>query len=945
MDIFNFTRGYNFVLGSEVWIADRLEQVAKRGICISAIVTAYDADPIDEIVTYLVHLDGTQCDQRFIETDVFATREEAIESIFDPYVTNTPTPTTTSNPPTPTPTISNTPTTSANSTPVPTITPSNTPSNTPTRTSTPTSTSVATVTPTSTRTRTPAATPSNTPTRTSTPTHTAAVTPSNTPTRTATPTSTSAATVTPTSTPSSTSQIQKTSQITPTPTNTPEVISGFFGNNTFSTESFPCSDGRAVLTKVELSTNVSTTVCNMHFNSSTTAGSSCKGLIYADNNGTPSTLISQTTAVAIPAGGGWVSVPISSNISAGTYWLGIVTNNFQARISDVLSSNSTTIRTEGVNFSNIPQTLPAVQSTYDINLSVFVEYGGSTITPTPTRTPTQTPTMSPSPATPTPTPTRSLTPSVTPSAAPPVSLNQDLSYIDMNSPKWNSFISFVNAALTGNPYGFSAKDAVLAYRMTGNQAYATLALNKVESQVVAAEAAISAGQRPAVAGDSYLEVGDYISDLAMTYTFCNPTQAQRTRWAAYADQTIFNVWNYNVATWGGVSYPWSGWSVNDPGNNYYYSFCMATMTWALAANRPQWLNLLRTNKFPALTTYMGNLTGGGSREGTGYGVAHKFMFDVYQIWLDSNQGDLGGANSHLTDSIKFWIHATMPTRNKYQPIGDLARDSYPNMFDYHRELILKARHMTHDNTQKNDASWWLNNISVSQMSQGFERRFDLYPAGSNLTTPPSDLTYYANGTGNLFSRTSWNTDATYFHFIAGIYDQSHAHQEQGAFTLFKNDFRTVSSNIFSPSGIEQDVIHHNVLKFMNGGSVIRQNEGQATMTHTVGANGNVSASANLKGIMNNSNVVSWVRNVDFVNGVLTVRDNYATNNGVTAVFQAITPTQPTRNGNIITTNGLRIQVVTPTNPTINIVSTGFGDSYRIDISGGSGTYEVILTTL
>jgi len=179
----------------------------------------------------------------------------------------------------------------------------------------------------------------------------------------------------------------------------------------------------------------------MHFNSSTTAGSSCKGLIYADNNGTPSTLISQTTAVAIPAGGGWVSVPISSNISAGTYWLGIVTNNFQARISDVLSSNSTTIRTEGVNFSNIPQTLPAVQSTYDINLSVFVEYGGSTITPTPTRTPTQTPTMSPSPATPTPTPTRSLTPSVTPSAAPPVSLNQDLSYIDMNSPKWNSFIS------------------------------------------------------------------------------------------------------------------------------------------------------------------------------------------------------------------------------------------------------------------------------------------------------------------------------------------------------------------------------------------------------------------------------------------------------------------------------------------------------------------------
>ena len=64
-----------------------------------------------------------------------------------------------------------------------------------------------------------------------------------------------------------------------------------------------------------------------------------------------------------------------------------------------------------------------------------------------------------------------------------------------------------------------------------------------------AEGKISAGQAPEVAADSYLEIGDLIGDLALVYDWCFPqtTAAQRTRWLAYADQAVWNVWNHTTA--------------------------------------------------------------------------------------------------------------------------------------------------------------------------------------------------------------------------------------------------------------------------------------------------------------------------------------------------------------------------------------------------------------
>jgi len=98
-------------------------------------------------------------------------------------------------------------------------------------------------------------------------------------------------------------------------------------------------------------------------------------------------------------------------------------------------------------------------------------------------------------------------------------------------------------------YLFQPWHAALIGQLTGNATYCTKAIAGVETQVVAAEAKIALNQAPAVAGDSYLDVGDMIGNVALVYDWCFPqtTTAQRTRWLKYANQAVWNVWNHASA--------------------------------------------------------------------------------------------------------------------------------------------------------------------------------------------------------------------------------------------------------------------------------------------------------------------------------------------------------------------------------------------------------------
>ncbi|GMU66549.1 MAG: hypothetical protein AMXMBFR36_28230 [Acidobacteriota bacterium] len=528
----------------------------------------------------------------------------------------------------------------------------------------------------------------------------------------------------------------------------------------------------------------------------------------------------------------------------------------------------------------------------------------------------------------------------------------DLSYVDTSSPAWQRFVDWVDLALDGTPpYGFSATDAAYVYRVTGNALYADLAIDTVEAHVVEAEAAIALGQAPPVAGDQYLESGPMIHDVALVRDWCDAllTPAQRQRWAAYAEQTVWNIWHHQQATWGGQPHPWPGWGTDDPGNNYYFSFLEATMYWALASENQVWLDLLEDEKLPPLVAYFGALPGGGTREGTGYGVAIMRVFELYRLWRDSTGVDLAAASPHLTNTIDYWIHATVPTFDRYAPVGDLARESYPWLYDYHRRLVLEARAMTLVPAARARAAWWLDRISIGEMTSGFNYRHDLLPA-TGTQQAPNVFFHHATGAGHLFARTDWGPQAVWASVVAGTFDQSHAHQDQGAFNLFRGDFLAVTENVFSHSGIVQETEHHNLVRFVRGAATVPQRrETTSTMT-AARVGGRIRIDADLSAAyLPADGVDAWSRRLWLDGNGLLVLDQFTIDGDVEAVFQVNVPVEPVIANGIATAGNLRVVPILPEDATMSVVdwqavdpSEYTGGGFKIEIRGTGDRFVVRL---
>ena len=106
-----------------------------------------------------------------------------------------------------------------------------------------------------------------------------------------------------------------------------------FGDTTAGGDTFPCTNDRAVLTKFTCPTSGTLTQINVRFDSTSAAGASFKGLIYADDGAgnTPGTRLGIGGATAVGAGGGdLASTGLSVTLVASTdYWIGGVCSDFQ----------------------------------------------------------------------------------------------------------------------------------------------------------------------------------------------------------------------------------------------------------------------------------------------------------------------------------------------------------------------------------------------------------------------------------------------------------------------------------------------------------------------------------------------------------------------------------------------------------------------------------------
>ncbi|MBK9607658.1 MAG: hypothetical protein IPO58_14950 [Betaproteobacteria bacterium] len=407
--------------------------------------------------------------------------------------------------------------------------------------------------------------------------------------------------------------------------------------------------------------------------------------------------------------------------------------------------------------------------------------------------------------------------------------------LNNNSQAAARFRDQVSAQLLGRrAYAFQPWYAALQFQLTGDVRYAKYAIEETDRFIASEEEKIALNQRASVAGDSYLEVGQVIGNVALVYDWCHEqlTPAQRERWIAYSNQAVWNVWNPAQARWGNAVHAWTGWSVNNPSNNYYYSFLRATMLLGLATHgenpqAKQWIDHFRVTKIenqlvPAFTR---DLEGGGSREGTGYGTAMKNLWQLYDWWERSTGERIATRTPHTLASMAHLMHSIVPTLDRLAPTGDHARDSAASLFDYHREYLLELIALFPDERMSGVAKSLLESSTVPQMKNSFMYVADFLYEMPHLKSRPLDelsTSYWAPGTGQLMMRSSWHSSATYANFICGPYTESHAHRDQGSFVIYKGTWLALDANMFSHSGIEQDEELHNLVRFDTGGSAARQ---------------------------------------------------------------------------------------------------------------------------
>jgi len=405
----------------------------------------------------------------------------------------------------------------------------------------------------------------------------------------------------------------------------------------------------------------------------------------------------------------------------------------------------------------------------------------------------------------------------------------------MQNPAAIRFKQLVDKQIAGgNAYGYEDWYSAMMSQITQDPKYCQHAVASTDAYVASEEALISQNLRAKVAADSYLHVGPRIGNIALVYDWCrgSMSSAQRARWIKYANQAVWNVWNPREAKWGNTVYVWSGWGTNNPSNNYYYSFMRATMLLGLATRGENtqsqaWLDMFRITRFEnqLVPVFLRDLVGGGSLEGTGYGVSMASLFRLYDWWQKSTGEEIANRTPHALDSLPYMMHSIVPTLNKVAPTGDHARDSEARLFDYHRDYLMQLIRLYPNNPMSGVAKSLLAASSVTQMRNSFMFHADYLLEHSDVPALPLSrlaTAYWASGAGQFSMRSAWTTSATYANFICGPYKESHANRDHGSFVIFNGDWLATDANTFSHAGTHQIEAAHNLVRVEQNGQVVKQ---------------------------------------------------------------------------------------------------------------------------
>jgi hypothetical protein len=96
--------------------------------------------------------------------------------------------------------------------------------------------------------------------------------------------------------------------------------------------------------------------------------------VYVDNSGSPSSLVAASVPVVLSSTPGWVTFSVSASLSAGTYWLAVMSNNTYNLFYDVGSAGQCQ-GDVGVSYPTLPVSFsPTWWASFDGKLSIYAAY-------------------------------------------------------------------------------------------------------------------------------------------------------------------------------------------------------------------------------------------------------------------------------------------------------------------------------------------------------------------------------------------------------------------------------------------------------------------------------------------------------------------------------------------------------------------------------------------
>lgn len=149
-----------------------------------------------------------------------------------------------------------------------------------------------------------------------------------------------------------------------------------FGNNSAGNDTFPMGSNRALVCRETLADTAQLQYIHAYFEKAS-GTANAKGIILANNGGTPGTVLAVSDAVAIPNANAFLQLPISGTLSPGDYFIGVVTDDGSgvSALGDTISGAYDTEMANGTfTYATPPGTWPGTDTPYTSRLSVYVEY-------------------------------------------------------------------------------------------------------------------------------------------------------------------------------------------------------------------------------------------------------------------------------------------------------------------------------------------------------------------------------------------------------------------------------------------------------------------------------------------------------------------------------------------------------------------------------------------